>query len=129
MSGCTTRRGRGNDIATHFVIGRSSTKLPAFLMKMPTETGSMWIGPSVRRWATTASNTGRSWRPVEKYSSMVIAGSQSWLCPRRAKWRLHDGHTQPFTPPSSQVESPCTGLDGGTTWRQRLGAHDVVARR
>lgn len=69
------RRGIGNDIATHRVIGRSSTKLLDFLMRIPTETGSMWIGPSDNRCACTASKTGRSCTgPVEKYSSMVIAG-------------------------------------------------------
>ena len=60
MRGWRTRRGIGNDIATHFDFGRSSTKLPRFLRKMPTATGSTWIGPSVDRNSYTASNTGRS---------------------------------------------------------------------
>lgn len=53
MRSLVIRRCIGNDIATHRVIGRSSTKLPDFLMKIPTETGSMWIGPSDDRCACT----------------------------------------------------------------------------
>ena len=62
--------------------------------KIPTDTGSMWTGPTVARWAITASNTGRSnGGPVEKYSSTDIAGAHSWPCLVRPNCRPHSGHT------------------------------------
>ena len=65
--------------ATHLVIGRSSQNPRARFRKMPTDTGSTWIGPTrSSRPAITASKIGRSKAgPVEKYSSMVIAGEHS----------------------------------------------------
>ena len=65
--------------ATHLVIGRNcSTPTPSRLTNTPTDTGSRNGSPSVRKWAITASNTGRSkLGPVLKYSSNVIAGAHS----------------------------------------------------
>ncbi len=75
------------------VIGRSSTNDRLVLRKTPTETGSTCTGPSVSTKASTASKTGRSNSgPVEKYSSMVIAGAHSWDWLVRPKRRRHDGH-------------------------------------
>jgi hypothetical protein len=49
MRGWTIRRDIGNQSATERVIGRSSTKPAVDLMKIPTDTGSTCIGPSVSR--------------------------------------------------------------------------------
>ena len=78
MAEWVSRRPSGKLIATQRVIGRSSTKLPAFLMKMPTATGSTCTGPSVSRYSWTQSKIGRSWAgPVEKYSSIGKEGPHS----------------------------------------------------
>ena len=72
-------RGSANDTATHFVIGRSSQKPRARLRKMPTDTGSTWIGPtrSSRPGHHRVEDRPLERRPVEKYSSRVIAGEHS----------------------------------------------------
>ena len=60
-------RGSEKLTATQRVIGRSSANVRERLRKMPTETGSTWIGPTEVSPAITASNTGRSnGGPVEK---------------------------------------------------------------
>jgi hypothetical protein len=46
IRGWDIRRLSGKDSVTQRVAGRSSTKLPLDLMKIPTETGSTIIGPS-----------------------------------------------------------------------------------
>ena len=50
MRGLSSTRGSANDSASHFTFGRSSTNVRDRLMKMPTDTGSTWIGPIVSRW-------------------------------------------------------------------------------
>lgn len=92
------RRLSGNDIATHFVFGRSWTRVPFDLKKIPTDTGSITIGPSDSRCARTASKIGRSHSgPVAKYCSRERAGAHSCDCRFRRKVRPQSGQVQLIT--------------------------------
>src|SRR5205807_2032395 len=109
-----------SDSATHLVFGRSWAKVRDVLRKIPTDTGSTWTGPTVSRWAMTASKIGLSRSgPVEKYSSRVIAGAHSWDCFVRPNWRPHSGQGQRGTPSASRTQPP----------RPHVGWNVLPARR
>src|SRR6478736_1565879 len=61
MVRCVARRSSPIQMATHRSSGRSWAKVRGFFRNTPTDTMSACTGPTVARWAITASNTGRSW--------------------------------------------------------------------